>query len=250
MSLATSTSGLCPDWIFSSDSNVHVAVDRAWFTSYTSFETYSTYLLAGGEGKAVGIGDVAIPVRVHPKRHGPRAHGTLRLHNVLHVPSADCNIFSGPAASGDVFNSVSLGNMPDGTTGRISDGNGRRLAYFREVCGLCALKLSGPPVGPVLAPSRLKKDRNYVIRAFWPDAERKRWAATQSGQLGKTPGTENLEATPYTEKEKEWLDSHFGGEYKREDFEDSELEDEESAFLGHMTDYLFTDAQLEYIEKN
>ncbi|KAK3347277.1 hypothetical protein B0T25DRAFT_572348 [Lasiosphaeria hispida] len=286
MSATTSAPGLCPDWIFSSASDVHVAADRAWFASYTPFETYTTSYLSGSRMQSVGIGDVELPVRVHPKRHGSRAHGTLHLHNVLHVPTSNCNILGGPGTGGDFMASFSLGSMDDGTTGHISDANGRRIAYFYKVCGLYAVKLSGPPVGPVLAPSRLQKDCHYMIQAFWPDTERERWAAIQSGQ-------NDPKSAPYTDKEKEWLKEHFDGEFhflqmyglsifkdedreegkqiartmmtldagdhqhdqeNKRDVDSSESDDNESAaesddFQDHMVDYLFTEAQLEFIEK-
>jgi len=115
-----------------------------------------------------------------------------------------------------------------------------------------------------------------VINAIWPDSERQKWETHQDGTTHHSrPG--------YTEKEKGWLRENYRSEfqflrdfglsiYKDEDREEGrailrsmmqseeeeELEDDEdenegedieSSLEGHMADYHFTDAELEYIEK-
>lgn len=87
--------------------------------------------LFGDPADAIGIGDVELPVKLYPRLSGKRAHGKLQLRNVLHVPSAICNIVGGPGTND--YAGMQLGGVGDG--GRdavITDANGRRLAYFTQ----------------------------------------------------------------------------------------------------------------------
>ncbi|KAK4148887.1 hypothetical protein C8A00DRAFT_38523 [Chaetomidium leptoderma] len=209
--------GLCPDWVLASGSNVHVARDRAWFSTYMPFPTFATHNIKSSPQPALGIGDVHLPVKLFPKRSGPGAHGTLHLRNVLHVPTSVCNSVGYPG-TGDYFDIVfKLGD--DGKDAAITAQDGRRLGYFVSR-GLWVLKLSGPPIGPVVGPSSISKPGTYHVI--------NRWAAVQAGRLGLDHGT-NQEVSdggkgkykvdaalsaPYTEEEKGWLKREWGGEFK------------------------------------
>ncbi|KAL2024417.1 hypothetical protein VTK56DRAFT_8228 [Thermocarpiscus australiensis] len=202
--------------------------------------------------QAIGIGVVEIPVKLRPKRSGPDAHGKLRLHNVLHIPTSVCNIVGGPS-TGD-YHDVSLAPMTGGSAGKLTDQSGRRLACFIfNECRLWALRLSGPPVGPVVGPSRMDPSACYMIHALWPDSDRRRWAAAQPALPGSMTAaavprqnvltdavvagrTETQEeearardaqakktqaeaaksagSRPYTAEEKAWLKRNFGDEFK------------------------------------
>ncbi|KAL8388806.1 hypothetical protein RB595_008944 [Gaeumannomyces hyphopodioides] len=223
MATPSETPGLCPDWVLATGSNVHVARDRAWFSTYTPFPTFVTSFISTNPIEAVGIGDVHLPVKLFPKRSGPDAHGTLHLRNVLHMPTGICNLVGG-LNTGD-YSRALLGGL-EGCSAAIEAQDGRRLGYF---VGLPAvLKLSGPPVGPVVGPSMLEPGKPYMLSVIWPDSERERWAAAQAGRSGSDDGTnqevsdggkvkDEAEAAPsasYTKEEKDWLKRGWGGEFK------------------------------------
>ncbi|KLU93062.1 hypothetical protein MAPG_12003 [Magnaporthiopsis poae ATCC 64411] len=212
MATPSETSGLCPDWVLSTSSNVHVARDRAWFSTYTPFPTFTTSYVATSGPEALGIGDVHLPVKLFPKRSGPGAHGTLHLRDVLHVPTSVCNIIGSPG-TGDYSGITFAGLGDDGKDGAITAQNGRRLGYFvgRR---LMVLKLSGPPIGPAVGPSALETGTHYMIGATWPDSERQRWAAAQADHATNQGEPAAGPSAPYTQKEKAWLKREWGGEFK------------------------------------
>lgn len=66
------------------------------------------------------MGVVELSVKLHPKWYGPKGHGTLLLHNVLHVPSAMCNILASPV-TGDYAGYSYDPNMEGESLGKIVD---------------------------------------------------------------------------------------------------------------------------------
>lgn len=75
-----------------------MARDRSWFgEDYRpiSSRVGCIYVDDGGS-PVIGIGTVELPTKSHPNKRGSAAHSTLRLENVLHVPSAVCNVVGGP----------------------------------------------------------------------------------------------------------------------------------------------------------
>ena len=105
------------DWILSSSSNVHVAADRAWFTSYLPFRT-KVATMPGAESTmdVHGIGTVVLPTRTYLEGKPEKPCGQITLRHVLHAPQSTVNIF----AAGLVENvniSVSFNsNAPDPIT--------------------------------------------------------------------------------------------------------------------------------------
>lgn len=182
-----------------------VARDRGWFSTYTPFPTFATHYTASRPMEALGVGDVHIPVKLFPKRSGPKAHGTLHLRDVLHAPTAVCNIVGNPS-TGD-WDEMAYGLGDDKKDAAITGQGGRRLGYFVSR-SLWVLKLSGPPTGPVVGPSMFKSGSHYMINATWPESERQRWA-----HLGKDKVDVALSA-PYTGEEKDWLKRAWDGEFK------------------------------------
>ncbi|OCK81387.1 hypothetical protein K432DRAFT_434185 [Lepidopterella palustris CBS 459.81] len=287
---------LCPDWVFSNNSNVHTAKDRGWFTTYTPIVSKVHSLYIGEEAKVVGIGTVNLRVKKAPGLSGKRSHSTLLLHNVLHVPSFVCNVIGITEDFKPVFSSSGL-----------FDQQGRYIAFFDSRCNLPVIKLSGPPVGPVVGHSVMRKDSGvaWFINARWSDEERRRWETHQQWSEQTRP-TSSAEI-PYTQAEKAWLKEHYGDEYhflvnyglkicneedrvegraivralmkdsydndqdsedgdedkdeededkkdeEDEDKEDEDKEDEdkedENELMGHMTDYLFNEAELDFIDQ-
>ncbi|KAK6511667.1 hypothetical protein TWF481_000576 [Arthrobotrys musiformis] len=77
------------DWIWSTQSNVHVSNHQSWFKTYTPFESRTE------EGvEIMGAGTVELPVETN------KGVGILTLRNVVHIPSAKCNTLMtmGPGA--------------------------------------------------------------------------------------------------------------------------------------------------------
>ncbi|KAF4472551.1 hypothetical protein FALBO_552 [Fusarium albosuccineum] len=92
------------------------------------------------------------------------------------------------------------------------EADGRSVAFFKPLTEwnrLFEVRLSGPPVGPKVGPSPIDSSKTYLIRSLWPQNERDRVAALRaSGQSGVAT---NESLTP---SEKEWLKTHYGGEFK------------------------------------
>ena len=83
------------DWIWSNNSNVHVAKDRTWFTTLTEF---NSQLIDGFKNcsKVLGVGNVELEVMTDVHGTGSNTHSTIVLKDVLFVPTATCNILGGP----------------------------------------------------------------------------------------------------------------------------------------------------------
>jgi hypothetical protein len=87
---------------------------------------------------------------------GPNAHGKFRLRNVVHVPGSLCNIVGGP--SDDDYAGMQLGGLGDsGKDGQLTGSGGRRLAYVHRSGGFFIIKLSAPPIGPVVGESPFRE---------------------------------------------------------------------------------------------
>ncbi|KAH7230882.1 hypothetical protein BKA59DRAFT_535803 [Fusarium tricinctum] len=182
----------CPAWTHQASA----AKDRSWFgDDYMPFESY-VRSADGSELKVIGIGTVALLTKASPNRTGPRSHGTLRLTNVLHVPSAICNIIGQPVV--ERYNIITRGI--EGTITDLSDG--RSVAYFKrqmEAAKNFEIRLSGPPIGPKVGPSPFNPS---II-------ERERFAALQA--FRQPAAGANLDLAP---SEKTWLKEHFQSEFQ------------------------------------
>jgi len=130
---------------------------------------------------AIAVGTVEIPVKLWLGGSGLErgAHSTIRLANVLHIPSSICNVFAVKIAAIEHRWHFQLGGMADGTMGKLTDGKGRRLGYLVETNGLLlpSIKLSAPPIGLKTGPSTFENDSVYAVSVQWPDSERARWKA-------------------------------------------------------------------------
>ncbi|KAK4453985.1 hypothetical protein QBC34DRAFT_375792 [Podospora aff. communis PSN243] len=127
--------------------------------------------------KAIGIGVVDLPVKLWPKppKNKRNNQGTLRLQNVLHVPTAICNIIGGPHGTCD-YDII----RPDSGNGEsvavIMDRGEKRLAYFKKgPANLCSLRLVGYLSGLRLGPSLLDNSKTYSVRATWDQWKMGRW---------------------------------------------------------------------------
>jgi hypothetical protein len=208
-----------------------VARDRFWYTTYAPFQTFMADFM-GNRTEVIGVGTVQIPVEVFPNRLGPEAHGTLRLRNVLHAPASRCNIV-GSHRTCD-YARIQIGGLEDGDSDQgaaILDGNGRRLGYFQvgDKVKLWFLRLSQPPIGPVVGSSLLVggPDAIHMIYASWTVTERRRWATALSRLLDdpassvdnkqeKTNASQESQVAPlahYTAEEMDWMQREWGGTF-------------------------------------
>ena len=190
------------NWIFSNNSDVHVANHRDWFISFTLFETH----FGPGKIKVNGIGNVALPTKNHPSRKGAASQGTLLLRDVLFAPSAMCNILGGPIL--DDYD-VSFGNP-----GKFTEHKTGRCVGILDRVKLYRLRLRGQtPTQTSLDPSGV-----YMVHAFWPDKERVSWEECKTLSSSSTLDDDRLDAgggaLPLTTSEKIWLKDNYGNEFK------------------------------------
>ena len=192
------------DWIISSNSNVHIANNRDWFTSFTPFETYCSQIYTDSRLEVAGIGTVQLNVKLYKRNRARQANSRIiTLHNVLYAPSYVCNIFGQPSSSDYGFQ---LEFSQNG--GTVIDQNGNRAGLI-EITRLPHLRLHGRRGGW----TSLDAGTVYIINAWWPDTERARWNAHQARQQSVPVIPYNGDA-PYSTEEKAWLKKNYGGEYK------------------------------------
>ncbi|RYP24335.1 hypothetical protein DL765_000599 [Monosporascus sp. GIB2] len=179
--------------------------DLGWFTDYIPFDSQA------GSLKVLGVGTVELPVQREPGRtSGPDAHGILRLTNVLHIPDAICNIIGWPFIR-DHGCSLAMGKYRQ-SQGFLADAQGRKLAFFEKDRPLLIVKLSDPPVGPVVGPRTIQPDGGYMIHCFWPDSERRRFEEHRESLTRRQQ--QQASVGRYTEAEKQWIKEHYGNEFR------------------------------------
>ncbi|KAJ4993681.1 signal sequence receptor alpha subunit [Stagonosporopsis vannaccii] len=206
-------SGLCPDWIYSDSSNVHVAKDKAWFTTYHNFHSHlSSVYRIGAPIPAVGIGSVKLTVKARPDAFTAYGTSTIEIHNVLHVPSYICNVLGRPLAS--VYQ-IDLGGSHDNggppSRGRLSV-SGQEIAHFQvdpaRPFSLAVL----PPEGMHFGPSPFKNGASYTASCHWPNEERACWQARHAQTL--LEHAPPLYNPPYTWLELEYVNKCWGSEFR------------------------------------
>jgi hypothetical protein len=253
---------------------ISVAKDRGWFKTYTPFTSTvdaSPFVGPSQHLSVLGVGTVEIPTKRSPNTSGVVSHGTLLLHEVLHVPDALCNSIGQPLMSTDEYTpTIYAGTKSRGT---IKDIHGKIVAYFDPQSPLLAIKVRHLPSGPMLGPHALKKDRIYVLGCEWAAAEKRKW---QEFKTRNGLSTTSQIAAPYTSDETAFLKKHYGSEYhfllqhglkihvdedrdegrgmlraiiREDDMSESE-NDQEDDFEGHQADYNFSHRQLDWIEEH
>ena len=267
------------DWVFSNNSNVHLANHRDWFTTFTDFKTHTT---TGME--VLGIGEVELDVKTHEKRKGSKSHRKLVLHDVLFAPTSSCNILGGPIT--DHY------DVHFGKPGALKDRKTGATVALLDSVKLMKLWLVGQPKGK----SSLDPNQLSWVNAMWGDMELARWEShkmsLKQGVSQPAEQSTQSDVAPYTSAEKVWL-KFCGGEseflkshglsiYKEEDraegrrilhamFEktatsdhddedeekDEEDDEETNDFLAdleadptsHVADRFFSEAALDWVEK-
>jgi hypothetical protein len=172
----------CYDWIFSSASNVHIAVDRSAFKTYTPFKSYVLTVADHRQIPVQGIGSVDLDLR---RKKGSRQCHTITLENVLHAPGWFCNVFS------DVFFEGLNGEFEHawGTEGvqfmkKKDEGKLRTWGFTEEFCGLDRLMLARSLTGR----SPMLEDRErevFSVNVNFPQGQRDRWEAFAKEQEKK-----------------------------------------------------------------
>ncbi|KAL6790958.1 hypothetical protein J3E68DRAFT_438730 [Trichoderma sp. SZMC 28012] len=275
MTWQDSPQGLSADWIFSNGSNVHICNDKRWFAELTPFQSVTSSVLSSKPMAVEGVGIVNLPVKKDPNRRGPQAHHVLRLTNVLYTPTSGFNILGRPLF--ELAPRISM-NSTTKSNGSLADENGNRVAFFSPNVPLFCLRLSGPPIGPRLAPTKLEPNGSYALMVTWPDSERARWNARGQQDEAETQSRQWAGEQPYTAEEKAWLKEHYQGEYKflmsyglsifdeedraegraivramisaDEDDDEDEDEEDDDDDVAHLADYHFDEKELAWIKKH
>ncbi|KAF3006650.1 hypothetical protein E8E13_008163 [Curvularia kusanoi] len=202
---------LCPDWIYSDSSGVHVAKDKEWFTSYHPFlsELSSTYPVGGRRFPVLGIGTIQLTVKATPGSFTVYGISKIELHNVLHVPSYSHNVLGRPLAS---TYQIQLGRegAPVSQGGLVLDGI--QIAYFQRG-PLSYLSLAVlPPEGLHFGPSAVARGAAWVASCHWPNEERVRWHSYQAqAKLEHAPPQYE---DPYTAFELGFVAAHWESEFR------------------------------------
>ena len=200
------------DWVVASNSNVHVANHRDWFTKYTPFQSRlgDAYGMWRDSMTVEGIGDVVLPVKKDTTKMGRASQGSLTLHNVLHVPGIVCNIYAMFPACRDQQEPLIDFNGPSGVFDATT---GDQLAIIDRP-HLPRLRLSGQSADQ----TNFESGTAYMINAHWPESEQQRWhdsqtASSSNGATKQIEASTKAENPSYTAKEKQWLKQNFGNEF-------------------------------------
>ncbi|KAJ9604575.1 hypothetical protein H2200_010688 [Cladophialophora chaetospira] len=168
----------CYDWIFSTASNVNIAIDRASFKTYIAFKSY--VLTVSGQRQVVvrGIGTVELKLKREP---GSRDKHTIILQNVLHVPDWICNVFS------DVFFSPASHYQHTWTEFGVNFFKQDKdvlkpWGYTENFCGLDRLVLSKNHHGR--SPMLEDPEREvFSVSLTWPQSQQDKWSNLIATQM-------------------------------------------------------------------
>lgn len=157
----------CYDWIFSTASNVHIAVDRSAFKNYTPFRSYVLAVADQRQVTVKGIGTVELKVR---RQAGSKDTHRVILENVLHIPTWLCNIMSDvhfvPAPDFEHNWSEFGVNFQ-----QQKDGKWKPWGYTENFCGLDKIVLAKYTHGR--SPMLEDKDREvFSVNITWPQHQR------------------------------------------------------------------------------
>jgi hypothetical protein len=177
-------------WAVDRDSDVHVALDRECFTSYTPFQT-TVYTLSGlSPMPRIGIGDVELKVVFGDWGPGSKSPYRLVLHDVLHAAEGPCNILQPALCSID----SGVNMLLNGNGGVVRDENFEVIAMTRPG-NIPLLMLQGQSENGSWLPEWTTWNHAPLISVTWPLRERNRWraykqepgAATPSAHAPQTP---------------------------------------------------------------
>lgn len=190
-------------WVLSNTSNVHVANDRAWFTSYTPFRSKLSSMPGAEPSVEVhGVSTVVLPTRIHHQGKSHKPSREVILHNVLHAPGHFINIFA-TSMEPDLDISLSCDVKPifkSGTNKVLG------LVVFKK---LWRLWLKGQTQNQS---SLDPKNGMYYIHATWPEEEIKNYnrflAVSKTEHASKSD-----HEPPLTTIEKKFRNKRFGSQF-------------------------------------
>lgn len=175
----------CHDWIFSSASNVHVALDQATFKAYIPFKSYVLTVADQRQVSVRGIGTVEIKIR---REAGSKESHTVCLENVLHIPEWMCNIVS------DVCFTPASNYQHTWTEFGVNfferdKGLFRPWGYTENFCGLDRLILARNLHGR--SPMLEDPDREvFSVSLTWPQSQQDKWSTLITTEQDQ--GTESI----------------------------------------------------------
>jgi len=142
-----------------------VAKDRAWFRDYTPYESVvgDLYGMVKESLGVEGIGTVELLTKRSPNRSGRDSYGILCLTNVLHVPSALCNIIGGLILEDY---KVTAGPAGKASLGSIKDRKGRSVAYF-DSCRYIVVKKRNLVLAFIIAYNKKRTGDISVNKFKW-----------------------------------------------------------------------------------
>ena len=187
----------CYDWIFSSATNIHIAIDKSWFKTFTPFETYVLTIAGQQQISVRGIGSVEIKIRCKPGGHQSRI---ITLDNVLYVPGWSCNILSDiyfePTNEYEFEHKWSQHGV---CFVKKQAGKIKHWGYTESFCGLDRLVLSRKPQGR--SPMLEDKDREvWSVNLNWPQSQRDKWQAFRDQELERLAKEHEAEIVAQQEK--------------------------------------------------
>jgi len=163
----------CYDWVFSSASNAHIAIDRSAFKTYTPFKSYVLTVADHRQILVKGIGSIDLDLR---RKRGSRKCHTITLDNVLHAPGWMCNIFSDVYFEGNGEFEHSWGKDGVQFMKKRDECELRTWGFTEEFCGLDKLVLARNVRGR--SPMLEDPDREvFSINVKWPQGQMDRWEA-------------------------------------------------------------------------
>ncbi|OAF98911.1 uncharacterized protein CC84DRAFT_1169650 [Paraphaeosphaeria sporulosa] len=159
------------DWVWSFDSNTHVATHRDWFTTFTPLTSQISSTHISSTYSVEGIGSVEIEVRriignAAKRNVGPK-NSKVVLRNVLYVPDFICNVM-GNTVREDYDISIGAERWI------IDKKTGRGIGMLdKNPAGLVKILLKGQAKGE----TGLKGDVPARITVEWSDEEQQKYKA-------------------------------------------------------------------------
>ncbi|KAH9885335.1 hypothetical protein F4778DRAFT_761142 [Xylariomycetidae sp. FL2044] len=173
MASTDQTSPIRSRWVFANAANVHACKDAGCFQDYMPFPSFAISSVRSAQPSmlVLGIGVVELPVKKSPHSSGSGGHTTLRLTNVLHIPSLDCNIIGGPVLKQYIV-TLSCGATSQGGD---AESRGRHLAFFDPLHDTHVCTLGSSPEGHSVESHAVFGADLDTILPLWPNPERVRW---------------------------------------------------------------------------
>lgn len=196
------------DWIISNTSNVHVANDRAWFTTHTPFRTKIATSPGAVEPSVEvhGIGTVVLPTRTYLEGKAHKPSGEITLHTVLYAPTVPVNILATiPLELTQNFNFQFNGRVAT----PITKGNSNKVLGLVVRSTLFRLWLKGQSHNQ----SSLKPNGFYYFHASWPSSEVARFNKHVTDVNHKRAGGVS-QVPPLTDEERQFMKKHYGNEFQ------------------------------------